>query len=320
MSTLQGLLNAIVADAQNEDRYLVLADWLEEHDDARRAELVRLHRRLLATCCEPEKHPERAAWQARMVQLLMEGQHPCVPRLTIPLAKGVAMTFCWLPPGSFLMGSPETAQDHLENETLHRVTLSEGYWMASTPVTQGQWETVMGYTDFDVRGKALPVQEVSWEESRDFCLQVSNLTGRRQRLPTEAEWEYACRAGTTTSFFFGEMITARQASFSSGFPYDASKKGRDRKRATAVGSFPCNAWGLYDMHGNVWEWCQDWYGPYRRTPVRNPTGPRRGTKRVQRGGSWGDHAGMAFSAYRLPEVPTDSSEAQGFRVVLCPDE
>src|SRR5436309_1085636 len=126
---LEHLLRAIVADPQAEDRWLVLADWLEEHDDPRRAELLRLHRRLLATCCEPDEHPERAAWQGRVVELLGQGVRPCVPRRTISLGGGVEMTFAFIPPGSFLMGSPESEEGRTDGEVRHRVTLTTGFWL-----------------------------------------------------------------------------------------------------------------------------------------------------------------------------------------------
>src|SRR5437764_6720420 len=134
---LEDLLRAIVADPQAEDRYLVLADWLEEHDDPRRAELLRLHRSLLATCCEPDRHPERAAWQARIVELLGLGVRPCVPQRTVTLDEGVEMTFSFIPPGTFLMGSPEDEQGRGfwegVDEARHPVTLGRGFWLGVRP-------------------------------------------------------------------------------------------------------------------------------------------------------------------------------------------
>src|SRR4051794_17771474 len=147
---LDALLRWIVADPQAEDRYLVLADWLEEHDDPRRAELLRLHRRLLATCCEPDQHPERAELQGRIVELLAEGVKPCVSQRTVELGEGVKMTFSFIPPGTFIMGSPpqeEGRGDHEwlgANEVQHQVTLTRGFWLGTCPVTQAQWQAVMG--------------------------------------------------------------------------------------------------------------------------------------------------------------------------------
>ena len=140
---LDHILQGIVDEPQDENRWLVLADWLEEHDDPRRAELLRLHRRLLATCCEPEKHPERAVWHARIVALLADGVKPCVPQRTVLLGESVEMAFNFIPPGSFLMGSPPQEKGRVNNEVLHRVMLTRGFWMGVYPVTQAQWRAVM---------------------------------------------------------------------------------------------------------------------------------------------------------------------------------
>jgi uncharacterized protein (TIGR02996 family) len=126
-----------LADPLDEDRWLVLADWLEEHDDPRRGQLLRPHRKLLATCCEPEQHPKRAAWQARIVTLLAEGVRPCVPQRTVVLGDGVPMTFSFIPPGSFLMGSPESEEGRAAPETQHRVTLTKGFWLGVQPLMSG---------------------------------------------------------------------------------------------------------------------------------------------------------------------------------------
>src|SRR5947209_6984740 len=142
LTMLEDLLRAIVADPQAEDRYLVLADWLEEHDDPRRAELLRLHRRLVATCCEPDQPPERSAWQERVVALVGQGVKPCVPRRTAVLGEGVGMGFACIPPGTSLMGSPRQEEGRTPSEVLHRVTLTRGFWLGIYPVTQAQWQAV----------------------------------------------------------------------------------------------------------------------------------------------------------------------------------
>src|SRR4051794_5742925 len=139
---LEGLLHAIVADPLAEPRYLVLADWLEENDDPGRAELLRLHRKLLATGCEPDLHPERAAWQARVVELIGQGVRPCVPQRTVVLGDGVEMTFSFIPPGTFLMGSPPQEEGWKDSEVLHRVTVTKAFWLGTHPVTKGQWRAV----------------------------------------------------------------------------------------------------------------------------------------------------------------------------------
>src|SRR5262245_38336195 len=155
----QALLQAIVESPGEEAPYLVLADWLEEHDDPRRAELLRLHRRLLATCCEPERHPERAVWQARVVGLLAAGVKPCVPQRTILLGqrRKIPMTFNWIPPGSFLMGSPESEEGRRDEEKLHRVRLTRDFWLGVYPVTQSQWRYTTGRKPSRFKGADLPV-------------------------------------------------------------------------------------------------------------------------------------------------------------------
>jgi uncharacterized protein (TIGR02996 family) len=201
---LEDLLLGIVEDPLSEPRYLVLADWLEEHDDPRRAQLLRLHRRLLATCCKPERHPERAGWQARVVELIGQGVTPCVPQKTVVLGKGVEMTFHFIPPGSFLMGSPPHEQERSATEVLHRVTLTRGFWLGTYPVTQAQWLAVMGSNPSKFQGDDRPVEQVSWDD----CVALCERLGEEFRLPTEAQWEYACRAGTTTAYYTGDGVEA----------------------------------------------------------------------------------------------------------------
>jgi formylglycine-generating enzyme required for sulfatase activity len=174
----------------------------------------------------------------------------------------LGMKFAWCPPGTFVMGSRRTEADSQLYETQHKVTLTKGFYIGVHPVTQAQWRAVMGSNPSHFKGDHLPVEQVSWEQCHEFCNRLGQKDGKRYRLPTEAEWEYACRAGTTTSFYFGETISTDQVNYDGNYPYGKGKKGRYRQMTSAVGSFPPNAWGLYDMHGNVWEWCQDWYGPY----------------------------------------------------------
>jgi uncharacterized protein (TIGR02996 family) len=261
----QAFLQAIVDDPGDDAVYLILADWLEEHDDPRRAELLRLHRRLLATCCVPDEHPERAEQQARLVQLLAEGVRPCVPRCSVDLGRGVAMVFTWLPPGSFLMGSPPDEEERESDETQHRVTLSRGFWLGVYPVTQAQWVAVMGSNPSTFKGDGHPVEMVSWDDCQEFCRRLSGRDGQRYRLPSEAQWEYACRAGTTTPFHFGATLSTELANYNGNYAYGQGGQGVYRGQTTPVGSFPSNAWGLDDMHGNVWQWCQDGYGRYTKS-------------------------------------------------------
>jgi uncharacterized protein (TIGR02996 family) len=312
---LEDLLGAVVEEPLAEDRWQVLADWLEEQDDPRRAELLRLPRRLLATCCEPERHPERSEWQARVVHLLAEGVRPCVPQRTIVLAEGVEMTFSFIPPGSFLMGSPEDEEGRRDEETPHRVTLTRGFWLGTTPVTQAQWTAVLLNNPSYFEGEDLPVEVVSWEDGQEFCRQVSQRVGKRCRLPSEAQWEYACRAGTTTPFAFGDTLSTYQANYDGHFTYGKGARGVYRERTTPVGCFPPNAWGLFDMHGNVWEWCADGYGAYQEMDSTDPTF-RDEPARVLRGGSWCVPPKMCRSAFRGRNDPDYRTGNFGCRVLL----
>jgi uncharacterized protein (TIGR02996 family) len=182
MDTLDGLLAGIVAEPLEETRWLVLADWLEEQDDPRRAELLRLHRRLLATCCEPDAHPERVQWHGRVVELLDAGVRPCVPQHTLMLPGGVPLVGSFVPPGSFLMGG--TVED--DEKPVHRVNLTRGFFMGVFAVTQTQWSAVMGTDPSHFKGPNRPVESVFWEEARAFCTALSGCTGRRVELPSEA--------------------------------------------------------------------------------------------------------------------------------------
>ena len=290
MTTLDALLSGIVSDPVEETRWLVLADWLAENDDPRRAELLRLHRRLIATCCEPDRHPERATWQARVAELIAAGVQPCVPQHTLALPGGVPLVGSFIPPGEFLMGSahPEGAD---AEKPVHRVTLTRGMFVGISPVTQAQWKAVMGTQPSRFKGKNRPVEQVSWDDCQEFCQKLTaSWKGRvTVRLPTEAEWEYACRAGTTTEYHFGDVLNTDLANYDGTETWNGSPKGKYRKKTTDVGSFPANPWGLFDVHGNVWEWCQDAWDEafYQKSPNRDPVcNNDQAEVRVLRGGSW----------------------------------
>jgi uncharacterized protein (TIGR02996 family) len=319
MTALESLLQGIV-DYPNEDaRWHVLADWLEEHEDPRRAELLRLHRRLLATCCEPDKQPDRLGWQARVVELLAEGVKPCIPQRSLELCEGVEMAFSFIPPGTFLMGRPEGETGEDDEVPQHRVTLTKGFFLGAHQVTQAQWQAVMGSNRSHFRGDNLPVTKVSWEDCKELRQKLGERDGNRYRLPTEAEWEYACRAGTTTAFFFGETISTDQANYDDRYPYFEDGTGVCRKTTTPVGSFPPNTWGLFNMHDNVCEWCSDWYGPYQKEDEQDPKGGIDGDTRVLRGGSWVDDLLGCRSGYRHRSRPSYRLDNGGCRVVLCLD-
>jgi uncharacterized protein (TIGR02996 family) len=308
---MQAILDSIVSDP-DPATWLVLADWLEEHDDPRRAELVRLHQRLLDTCCEPDRHPERAAWQGMVVELLGQGVRPCVPQRTVLLG-GVELTFSFIPPGKFLMGSPEGEQGRRDDEPLHRVSLPRGFWLGIYPVTQAQWTPVMGNNPSRFKGKGRPVERVTWDECRQFC----NLTALPCRLPREAEWEWACRAGTTTPFWYGATLSTEQANYDGEHAYGNGPKGAFRNRTTLVGSFTPNAWGLYDVHGNVWEWCEDTCTPYPATAL---TAQDRGAELLGfymlRGGCWRAYPVACRAAARHHSIAGYRTGLHGFRVCL----
>jgi len=229
--------------------------------------------------------------------------------------KGVPYTFRWMTPGRFLMGSPESEPERGSDETQHEVILTRGFWLGETPVTQSLWEAAMGESPSRFTGPDRPVEQVSWEDAQGF---IARLNGERDdlllRLPTEAEWEYACRAGTTTPFWFGEQITTEQANYDGNNPYADGPIGEYREETVDVRALPANAWGLYQMHGNVDEWCQDWYGDYPSGPVTDPEGPETGTRRVLRGGSWFIFAGGLRSACRLHREPGLRYGNSGFRL------
>jgi formylglycine-generating enzyme required for sulfatase activity len=185
--------------------------------------------------------------------------------------------------------------------------------MSLTTVTWGQWEAVMGQgTILPHRRKNLPVETVSWENAQDFIRKLRALDGKRYRLPTEAEWEYACRAGTTTPYYSGNALSTKDANFGK------FKKGHSPLATTPVGSYPPNPWSLYDMCGNVWQWCQDWYGDYPQEEVVDPQGPKEGRERVLRGGSFAD-VGPAPSARRHKYEPDGRAETVGFRICFSRD-
>jgi formylglycine-generating enzyme required for sulfatase activity/serine/threonine protein kinase len=241
----------------------------------------------------------------------------------------IGMKFVWIEPGTFRMGSPPGEEKRGNNETPHRVTLTKGFHLGANLVTQQQWERVMGKDantsrfmgkDEDEK-KLLPVDKVSWKDCQEFCRKLGALEGRRYRLPTEAEWEYACRAGTETAFWWGDGITTNQANYDGNYTYGANgKKGENRGKTTPVHLFAANPWGLYDMHGNLWQWCEDAFQPYGDGDKINPvnTGELDDAS-VLRGGSWAGQPELCRAARRLGRTPDYRCEVFGCRVVLCLD-
>ncbi len=230
---------------------------------------------------------------------------------------GVKFEFVNIPQGTFLMGSPQQEPERNDDESpQHEVTLS-GFYMSKYEVTQAQWKAVMGADNNPsyFKGDKLPVEMVGYDDVLEFIDKLNELTNKEYRLPTEAEWEYACRAGTNTPFFTGNNITTNQANYKGTLPYNGNEQGEYRGKTTDVGIFAPNAWGLYDMHGNVWEWCSDKYGPYPNTPQTNPTGSTGGNTLVIRGGSWDNGATYCRSALRISTPLFMSDNFLGFRLV-----
>jgi formylglycine-generating enzyme required for sulfatase activity len=238
------------------------------------------------------------------------------------ITNSIGMMLVLIPKGTFMMGSPESEKGRdKDDETQHEVTISKDYYLGVIEVTQGQYEKVMGTNPSHFQKQFIrksdssmyPVEQVSWEDAVDFCKKLSELpeekkAGRVYCLPTEAEWVYACRAGSKSAYSFGET----SKSLGDYAWFDRNSKGQTHP----VGERKPNAWGLYDMHGNVWEWCSDRYGEYPKVAVSDPVGPREGSVRVLRGGSWCDVAASCRSAIRRRYVPSIRGNDLGFRLAL----
>jgi formylglycine-generating enzyme required for sulfatase activity len=241
--------------------------------------------------------------------------------------------FVRIPGGTFTMGSPASEAERYDREgPQHQVTVS-GFYMGRYEVTQKEWVAVMGSNPSAFKGDNLPVEQVNWYDAIDYCNRRSqregltpaytrngdkvtwNRNANGYRLPTEAEWEYACRAGTSGPFNTGNNITTSQANYDGNYPYNRNAKGQYREKTWNVGSGTANAWGLYDMHGNVWEWCWDWYGVYASGAQTAPAGAASGSLRVLRGGSWYSYAGSLRSANRGNGAPANRFSRYGFRLV-----
>lgn len=249
------------------------------------------------------------------------------------LPGNVPLIFRYCPPGSFTMGSPLSEKDRSDHETQVQVRISQGFWMGQTELTQAQWKALMGTTpnqqkasgvafgDVNGLGNDHPMYFVSWHDAQAFITKLNQTApppaGWQYALPTEAQWEYACRAGTESVFHFGDALNGEQANMNGNYPYGMSTKGPFLEKTCPVGSYPANAWGLHDMHGNVWEWCADWYAE-KRVGGLNPPGAGQGVRRVNRGGSWYNAAAGCRAAIRLGSEPGFRYSYLGFRPALVP--
>ena len=261
-------------------------------------------------CCE--ECAEKAAQAKTEQQREVKARSLACPQIggthRLDLGGGVSFELCGIPAGEFRMGSLDGADDE---KPVRLVRITQPFWMGKYAVTQVQYRAVMGANPSTHQGADKPVHNISWEDATEFCQRLSQKAGQTVRLPTEAEWEYACRAGTTTHYYHGDSEDGLA---------DVAWYGRWLGGPEAVGQKRPNLWGLYDMHGNVWEWCQDWYGPYPGVDVADPKGPATGSNRVLRGGSWGSDAFYCRTADRFIIYPTVSYIDFGVRPVLPPGQ
>jgi formylglycine-generating enzyme required for sulfatase activity len=251
------------------------------------------------------------------------------------ISNSIGMKLVRIPAGKFVMGSPATEAEREAGEAQHEAAITRPFYLGVHTVTQGQFQKVMGKNPsffHPKNGGSLdhPAEQVRWGEARQFCKSLSELpeekkAGRTYRLPSEAEWEYACRAGTTTAFHVGDALSSEQANFNGNFPYGGAERGPFLGRTAKVGSYPPNAWGLHDMHGNVLQWCNDWYDAdyYKKSPKENPRGPEKGAVPtgfdsfffvVVRGGCWLDEGQACRSARRFRLQQSEPYRWTGFRV------
>ncbi|MDR2925615.1 MAG: formylglycine-generating enzyme family protein [Azoarcus sp.] len=227
----------------------------------------------------------------------------------------IGMEFVLIPAGSFMMGTdPDFGKGNSDETPQHKVTISKPFYLGKYEVTQAQWVAVMGSNPSQFKGRNNPVERVSWNDAQAFIKRLNAKEGHnRYRLPTEAEWEYAARAGTNSAYSFGDDKNA----LSDYAWYD----GNSGETSRPVGQKQPNPWGLHDVHGNVWEWVQDWYGGYPKTAVTNPKGTENGSNRVRRGGSWYGYnsARQCRSGYRDGNSPDLRRVTFGFRLALSPE-
>jgi formylglycine-generating enzyme required for sulfatase activity len=256
-----------------------------------------------------------------MFWIVPSQRYKVLPEQEVDVGGGVKMKFVLVPRGEFIMGSPETEIGRRTDEGPQlKVTITKPFYIGVMEVTQKQWKAVMGNNPSHFRGDNLPVEQVSWNDCQEFLAKLSAKNGGVFRLPTEAEWEYVCRAGTTTPFNIGNTINPDQANFDGRFIYGNGSKGKQREKTTSAGTLVSNAWGLYDMHGNVNEWCEDLYNESYcgERSIIDSAGHSKDNKRVCRGGCYEDSPENCRSATRSGINSSFKMRYLGFRVVFHP--
>lgn len=250
------------------------------------------------------------------------------PKKPETITNSIGMKLALIPAGEFVMGAPEGEdKEAMMDEKQHRVRITRPFYMGIYTVTQSEYEKVTAKDPsyfsrqyfkrlgIDRDTNHFPVEMVSWDDAQEFCRKLSEKEGKTYRLPTEAEWEYACRAGKTTAFSWGNTINGSEANCNGNLTYGTSTKGPNLSRTCQVGSYPSNAFGLFDVHGNVRQWCSDWLDDYPKSPMDDPKGPATGADRVQRGSSWANGGRVCRSAFRSGESPKTRDAGVGIRVV-----
>jgi uncharacterized protein (TIGR02996 family) len=300
-----GFLHALREDPEDRPTWAAYTDWLRERDDPR-VELAEL----LAELTRSVEVPDRRNKETRLRALLRARVRPLGPFVT----NSLGMTFAWVRAGVFTMGSPQAQASPFDDEVPHAVRLTRGFFLGVAPVLQRQWEAVLADNPSLHRGPDLPAEHLPWAACQEFCRRLGEREGLPYRLPTEAEWEYACRAGTTTRYWFGNRLGVKLANCGAG-------EGRPGT-TTGPGRYPANPFGLYDVHGNVWEWCADWYDVFDGRELTDPTGPEEaeeGDTRVVKGGAWDSTATYSRSAFRCNGPPAcHNHDWVGLRVCYHP--
>ncbi|MGE0086833.1 MAG: formylglycine-generating enzyme family protein [Desulfococcaceae bacterium] len=303
------LIPARVDDCQTEDERLKYLNWADLFPsyEAGRDEIMRVFQYAASEKTEESDEPAVIA-SVKSENKRSESVIASVSEPEKEFTNSLGMKFVYIPPGTFMMGSPEDEPERSENEILHKVTLTKGFYMQITQVTQKQWKAVMGNNPSYFKNcDDCPVEQVSWDDVQEFMKKLNGIEKKElYHLPTEAQWEYACRAGSDKPYCFGDSVEKLKK-----YAWHSENSGR---KTHSVAQLASNAWGLYDMHGNVWEWCQDWYGPYSSAAATDPVGAASGPLRVYRGGRWGFPALCCRSAYRSGGHPAYRSDGLGFRV------